>query len=91
MRGEHRPMRGEFRGGMNRGEALTDSQRAEMVKQYDQRLSERQALQTAFANACKGQTHGKAVQVKAGTQTIDGQCIVHFQPNAPIKMTKAAS
>lgn len=91
MRGEHRPMRGEFRGGMNRGEALTDSQRAEIVKQYDQRLSERQALQTAFANACKGQTHGKAVQVKAGTQTIDGQCIVHFQPNAPIKMTKAAS
>jgi len=91
MRSEHRPMRGEFRGGMNRGEALTDSQRAEMVKQYDQRLSERQALQTAFANACKGRTHGKAVQVKAGTQTIDGQCIVHFQPNAPIKMTKAAS
>ena len=89
MHGEHHPMRGEFRGGLNRGEALTDSKRAELVKQYDQHLAERQALQNAVTKACQGQSHGKAVQVKVGTQTLDGQCMLHFQPNAPVSTINA--
>lgn len=89
MKGEHRPMRADVRGGMMRGEVLTDAKRAELSQQFNQRLAERQALQTAFAKACQGQSHGKAVQVKAGTQTIDGKCMVHFQPKAPL-MTPAS-
>ncbi|TQR66025.1 hypothetical protein E2K73_08660 [Acinetobacter sp. RF15A] len=84
MRGEHRPMQGNFRGGMNGADVLTDTKRAELVKQYDQYLAERQALQTAFARACQGQAPGKAVQVKIADQTINGQCMVRFQPKAPV-------
>lgn len=71
MKGEHRPMRGDINGmQMKRGEPLTNAQRAELTKQFDQRLAERQAKQQAILKACQGQTDGKAVQVKAGAQTI---------------------
>lgn len=97
-RGEHRPMRGdradhgEFRGmHMQRGEPLTDAKRAEMTKQYDQHLAERQARQQAVAKACQGQTHGKAVQLKVGTQTVDGKCMVHFQPKPPVSAPMKAA
>ena len=70
-----------------RGEALTDAKRAELVKAYDKRLTEKQALQTAIAQACKGQTHGKAVQLKVGEQQINGQCLVKFKPTQTAKTT----
>lgn len=85
MKGEHRPMRGDFRGALNRGEALTDAQRAEMVKQFDQRLAQRQAQQKAVVQACQGKKDGAAVQLKIGEKTINGQCHVRFQPNASVK------
>lgn len=64
-----------------RGEKLTDAQRQQMVQQYDQRLKEKQAFQQAVETACKGQTDGKAVQIKAGEQTLSGKCAVRFFPN----------
>lgn len=100
MKGEHRPMRGDVNGmRMHRGdfngprgqqEPLTDAKRAELTKQFDQRLAERQARQQAIAQACKGQTNGKAVQIKIGEQSINGQCEVRFQPQAPVAPVKAA-
>ena len=101
MKGEHRPMRGDInsmqmkRGDINsmqmkRGEPLTNAQRAELTKQFDQRLAERQAKQQAILKTCQGQTDGKAVQVKAGAQTIDGKCAIRFQPKAPVAVKPAA-
>ncbi len=84
MRQEHRPMHGNIaQGEFKRGEALTDAQRVELVKKFDQRLAEKQARQQAIAKACKGQKDGKAVQIKAGSQTVDGKCEVRFQPTKP--------
>lgn len=80
-RAKHQPMRGEVRSfKANRGEVLTDAKRAELTKAYDQRLAQRQAQQQALAKACVGQSHGKAVQIKVGEKTLNGQCQVHFQP-----------
>ena len=91
MKGEHRPMRGDINGmQMKRGEPLTNAQRAELTKQSDQRLAERQAKQQAILKACQGQTSGKAVQVKAGAQTINGKCAIRFQPKAPVAVKSAA-
>ena len=97
MRGEHRPMQGDMRGamhGMNPNEPLTDAQRAEMTKQFDQRLAQRQAMQKAMVQACQSQKAGAPVQIKAGEKTINGKCEVRFQPNqAMMQMpapTKAA-
>ena len=90
--GEQRPMRGELHGkvdqqrgfsGVQRGEPLTDAQRAELVKQYDQRLAERQAQQKAFVQACQGKKDGANTQMKLGEQSINGTCHVRFQPKAP--------
>ena len=98
MRGEHRPMRGDLQsknfkqGDFKRGEVLTDEKRAELTKQYQERLASRQAQQQAFLKACEGQTHGKAVQIKLGEKAINGQCHVRFQPNKvqTTQTTKAA-
>lgn len=91
MKGEHRPMRGDINSmQMKRGEPLTNAQRAELTKQFDQRLAERQAKQQAILKACQGQTDGKAVQVKAGAQTIDGKCAIRFQPKTPVAVKSAA-
>lgn len=87
--GEHRPMRGEMRGQMQRGEPLTDAKRAELTKQFDQRLAERQAKQQAILKACQGKTDGSAVAIKVGEQQINGQCKVRFQPKAPVAPTTA--
>lgn len=89
MRGEHRPMRGDMRGQMQRGEPLTDAKRAELTKQFDQRLAERQAKQQAILKACQGKTDGSAVAIKVGEQQINGQCKVRFQPKAPVAPTTA--
>lgn len=80
MKGEHRPMRADVRGGMMRGEALTDAKRAELTKQFDQRLAQRQAQQQAMLQACQSKKDGTAAQIKAGEQTVNGQCHVRFQP-----------
>ena len=93
MRGEHRPMHGDsmhsdykghaYKGDFKRGEPLTDAKRAELTQKYDQRLAKRQAQQQAFAQACTGQTDGKAVQIKLGEKTMNGKCHVRFQPKMP--------
>ena len=88
--GEHRPMHGDMRGAMgHRGEPLTDAKRAELTKQFDQRLAERQAKQQAIMKACQGKTDGSAVAFKVGEQQINGQCEVRFQPKAPVAPTTA--
>ncbi len=91
MKDEHRPMRGEMRDGMHmqHDQPLTDARRAELTQQFDQRLAERQAIQQAIAKACQGQTHGKAIQIKVGVQTINGQCEIRFQPKAPVASPSA--
>jgi F0F1-type ATP synthase delta subunit len=87
MRGEHRPMRGDMNGPMHMrsAEPLTDAKRAELVKQFDQRLAQRQAQQQAIAQACQGKANGTAVQIKSGERTIAGKCEVRFMPKAPVK------
>lgn len=91
MKDEHRPMRGEMGNAMHmqHDEPLTDARRAELTQQFAQRLAERQAIQQAIAKACQGQTHGKAIQIKVGVQTIDGQCEIRFQPKAPVAPSPA--
>lgn len=89
MRGEHRPMHGDMRGQMQRGEPLTDAKRAELTKQFDQRLAERQAKQQAIMKACQGKTDGSTVAIKVGEQQINGKCEVRFQPKAPVAPTPA--
>ena len=79
----HRPMHGSMH--MQRGEALTDAKRAELTRQFDQRLAQRQAMQQAVQKACQGKADGTAVQIKAGAQTIDGKCEVRFQPKMPMQ------
>lgn len=92
-KGEQRPMRGDIRhtseqtrgfAGAKHGEPLTDAQRAELVKQYDQRLAERQAKQKALIQACQGKKDAATAQIKVGEQTIHGKCHVRFQPKAPV-------
>ena len=94
MKSGHHPMRGEMKGmQMQSAELLTDAKRAELTKQFDQRLAQHQAHQQAMLKACQGQPNGKAVQVKMGTHTINGKCEVRFQPKAPMApvTTKPAS
>ena len=91
IKGEHRPMRGEMGNAMHmqHDEPLTDARRAELTQQFAQRLAERQAIQQAIAKACQGQTHGKAIQIRVGVQSIDGQCEIRFQPKAPVTPSPA--
>lgn len=91
-RSEQRPMRDlEQNRGLRHssGELLTDAKRAELTKQFDQRLANRQAKQQAFLKACEGQTHAKAVQIKLNEKLINGQCQVRFQPKM-LKTTPAS-
>lgn len=82
MKAEHHQMRADMRGGMMHGEVLTDAKRAELTKQFDQRLAQRQAHQQAMLQACQGKKDGTAAQIKMGEQTINGKCHVRFQPTA---------
>lgn len=87
MRREHRAMQGEMKGMpmmMQHDELLTDAKRAELTKQFDQRLAQHQAHQQVMLKACQGQPNGKAVQVKMGTYTINGKCEIRFQPKVPM-------
>lgn len=77
-----RPMPNDF-SHRHPAEPLTDARRAELVKNYDQRLIQRQVKEQAFAQACQNQTSNKVIQLKVGEQTINGQCKVYFQPNQP--------
>ena len=88
---EHRTMQGEMKGMpmMQYHEPLTDAKRAELTKQYDQRLAEHQAHQQAMFKACQGKANGTAVQVKMGTHILNGKCEVLFQPKAPMGSTTA--
>lgn len=92
-KGEQRSMRGDIRGldGLNRGEPMTDAQRAELTKQFDQRLAQRQAMQKAFVQACQGKKDKAAAQIKVGEQTVNGQCHVRFQPKAPVSSAATIS
>ncbi|MDO5542454.1 MAG: hypothetical protein Q4F77_04000 [Acinetobacter sp.] len=85
---QHQAMRANMPRMPQRGEVLTDAQRAEMTKQYDQRLAQHQAHQKAMRAACEGKTHGQHVQVKLGEQQLKGQCLVRFQPNQPIQQMR---
>lgn len=82
MKAEHHPMRADMRRGLMHGEVLTDAKRAELTKQFDQRLAQRQAHQQAMLQACQGKKDGTAAQIKMGEQTINGKCHVRFQPTA---------
>jgi hypothetical protein len=82
MKAEHHPMRADMRRGMMHGEVLTDAKRAELNKQFDQRLAQHQAHQQAMLQACQGKKDGTAAQIKMGEQTINGKCHVRFQPTA---------
>ncbi len=75
----------------NRDEMKRGEHRPMRGDQAGQRLAERQARQQAATKACQGQTDGKAVQLKVGTQTVDGKCIVHFQPKAPVSAPNKAA
>ena len=82
MKSEHHPMRADLRSGLMHGEVLTDAKRAELTKQFDQRLAQRQAHQQAMLQACQGKKDGTAAQIKMSEQTINGKCHVRFQPTA---------
>ena len=86
LRGEHRPMRGEFKNiqPMQKREPLTDAKRAELVKQFDQRLATRQAHEQALITACQGKKDGQTTQIKLGEKTFNGQCHVRFKPTAAV-------
>lgn len=56
---------------------LTPEQRAE----HDQMRAEHKAMFKQMRQACDGKAAGQTVQIKAGTQTIDGQCHMVFQPD----------
>lgn len=92
MKGEYRSMRADQTGSilLQRGEPITDAKRAELTKQFDQRLAERQAKQQALFKACQGQNHGQTVQVKLNTQTINGKCEVRFQPQPTAYLSPSA-
>ena len=84
---EHRPMRGDvrqFKQHAAQTGALTDAKRAELVKQYDQRLAQRQARQQAMANACNGKIAGQTVKIKLGDKSVNGQCSLRFRPNTAV-------
>lgn len=90
MRGEMKDMHMQGMAGgmkgmqMRSSEPLTDAKRAELTKQFDQRLAQRQAHQQAMLKACQGKANGAAVQVKVGTHSMNGKCEVRFQPKAPV-------
>lgn len=86
MKGEHHPMKGDARGPISHrnNEPLTDAKRAELTKQFEARLVQRQQREQAIFKACQGQTNGKTVQIKIADKTVNGQCQVRFQPNKPV-------
>lgn len=63
-----------------RAEPLTEAQRAEKKKQFEQRIAQHKVHQQALQQACQGKTAGQSVQIKVGEQTLSGQCKVVFQP-----------
>lgn len=76
------------RGGM-RMHDMTEEQRIEVQKQFEQKRTERQAQWNTIQKSCEGQTNGKTVQVKVGEKTLGGTCVVKFQPQQPIPQATA--
>jgi len=60
---------------------MTDEQRVQIRQQFEQKRAERKAQWDAVQQACAGQTNNQAIQVKLGDKTLDGKCIVKFQPD----------
>ncbi len=83
MKAEHRPMRADMRRGMMHGEVLTDAKRAELTKQFDQRLAQHQAHQQAMLQACQGKKRRDCCTDQDGRTNHQWQmsCSV-FQPTA---------
>ena len=79
------PYKGQY------GVALTDAQRAELVKQYDLRLAQRQAQQNAIQQACQGKKADTKVSLKLAEQSLTGQCQLKFQPDATTSPKKVAA
>ncbi|SPL71653.1 hypothetical protein [Acinetobacter stercoris] len=84
LQDKHKGMR------FKRGQELTAEQKA----QIDQKRAERKAKWEAIQSACANQTNGKQIQVKLDDKLINGQCFVHFKPNArpettPVPATQA--
>lgn len=63
------------------GAVMTDAERAERVKQYEQRLIQQQAKQKAIASACQGQKAGQSISLKIGQHQYAGSCQVVFKPS----------
>ena len=63
------------------GAVMTDAERAERVKRYEQRLIQQQAKQKAIANACQGQKAGQSISLQIGQQQYAGSCQVVFKPS----------
>ena len=62
---------------------LSDAQRIEMTKQFEQRLIAQQSYQRAVLSACQNQTAGKTVSLNILQNTLTGQCQLQFKPNQP--------
>ena len=87
-------MKHEFkeRGGMMRHHGprmkdMTEEQRAQIQQQFEQKRQERQAQWDTLQKSCEGQSNGKTVQVKLGEKTVDGTCVIKFQPQQQVKST----
>ena len=66
---------------------MTEEQRAQIKQQFEQKRTERKAQWDAIQKSCAGQTNGQAIQVKMDDKTLDGKCIVKFQPEFKVNHT----
>ena len=66
---------------------MTAEQRAQIKQQFEQKRTERKAQWDAIQKSCEGQTNDQAIQVKMGDKTLDGKCIVKFQPEFKVNHT----
>ncbi len=73
-----------YRGENHRGERhmqqMTEEQRAQRQQQREQKRTQRQAQWDAIQKSCAGQSNGQTIQVKLGDKTLEGKCVVKFQP-----------
>ena len=70
---------------------MTEQQRAELKQKFEQKRTERKAQWQALQQACAEQSNGKTIQVKLGEKIIDGQCVIKFQPQKPVKQQPVAT
>ncbi|TCH64430.1 hypothetical protein [Acinetobacter sp. ANC 4862] len=53
----------------------------EQREQFQQARAERQQMMKSIQTACDGKTVSSAVQIKAGEKTINGTCVMQFNPD----------